>query len=159
MHCAFSAQRMQCEWRVLTSPLASKTSSYAGVSKSFRTGLLEERELQMVQPSAARCGCIAILWVSLMSFAAITLCVASQWVCIVFLLFISLLTQYGKFWMHLSCVRTHPFSNFRPHPFPYRTKGAERNTLFTFTVLMCVWHLQVLWDHFQLIMCYSLTRD
>jgi hypothetical protein len=32
----------------------------------------------MVQLSAARCGCVAILWVSLVSFAAITHCVASQ---------------------------------------------------------------------------------
>jgi len=31
-----------------------------GVSKSFRTGCLE-RELQMVQLSATRCSCIAIL--------------------------------------------------------------------------------------------------
>jgi hypothetical protein len=52
------------------------------VSKSFRTGLLE-RELQMVQPSATRCSCIAILWVSLVSFVAITLCVVSQRVFIV----------------------------------------------------------------------------
>jgi hypothetical protein len=36
-----------------------------------------ERELQMVQLSATSCSCIAILWVSLVSFAAITLCVAS----------------------------------------------------------------------------------
>jgi hypothetical protein len=50
---------------------------YEGVSKSFRTGLLE-RELQMVQLSATRCSCTTILWVSLVSFAAITLCVASQ---------------------------------------------------------------------------------
>jgi hypothetical protein len=48
-----------------------------GVSKSFRTGRLE-RELQMVQLSATRCSCIAILWLSLVSFAAITLGVASQ---------------------------------------------------------------------------------
>jgi hypothetical protein len=53
-----------------------------GVSKSFRTGRME-RELQMVQLSATRCSCIAILWVSLVSFAAITLCVASQRVFIV----------------------------------------------------------------------------
>jgi hypothetical protein len=33
---------------------------YEGVSKSFRTGRLE-RELQMVQLSAIRCGCNAIL--------------------------------------------------------------------------------------------------
>jgi hypothetical protein len=38
----------------------------------------EERELQMVQLSATRCSCIAILGVILVSFAAITLCVASQ---------------------------------------------------------------------------------
>jgi hypothetical protein len=55
---------------------------YEGVSKNFRTGRLE-RELQMVQLSATRCSCIAILWVSLVSFAAITLCVASQWVFVV----------------------------------------------------------------------------
>jgi hypothetical protein len=48
-----------------------------GVSKSCRTGRLE-RELQMVQLSATRCSCIAILWVSLVSFVAITLRVASQ---------------------------------------------------------------------------------
>jgi hypothetical protein len=47
---------------------------YEGVSKSFRTGRLE-RELQMVQLSATRCSCIAILWVSLVGFAAITLSV------------------------------------------------------------------------------------
>jgi len=47
------------------------------VSKSFRTGFLE-REMQMVQLSATTCSCNAILWVSLVSFAAITLCTASQ---------------------------------------------------------------------------------
>jgi hypothetical protein len=55
---------------------------YEGVSKSFRTDRLE-RELQMLQLSATRCTFIAILWVSLMSFVAITLCVASQRVFIV----------------------------------------------------------------------------
>jgi hypothetical protein len=55
---------------------------YEGVSKSFRTGRLE-RELQMVQLSATRCSSIAILWVSLVSFRAETLCVASQRVFIV----------------------------------------------------------------------------
>jgi hypothetical protein len=51
--------------------------TYEGISKSFRAGRLE-RELQMVQLSATRCSCIVILWVRLVSFAAITLCVASQ---------------------------------------------------------------------------------
>jgi uncharacterized protein HemY len=37
----------------------------------------------MVQLSATRCSCIAILSVSLVSFAAITLCVASQRVFII----------------------------------------------------------------------------
>jgi hypothetical protein len=52
-------------------------SNYEGVSESFQAGHLE-RELQMVQLSATRCSCIAILCVSLVSFAAITLCIASQ---------------------------------------------------------------------------------
>jgi hypothetical protein len=37
-----------------------------------------KRILQMVQLSATRCSFIAILWASLVNFAAITLCVASQ---------------------------------------------------------------------------------
>jgi hypothetical protein len=55
---------------------------YNSVSKSFRTGRLE-RKLQMVQLFATRCSCIAILWISLVSFAAMTLFVASQRVFIV----------------------------------------------------------------------------
>jgi hypothetical protein len=55
---------------------------YMGVSKSLRNGHLEQ-ELQTVQLSAIRCSCIAILWVSLVSFATITLCIASQWAFIV----------------------------------------------------------------------------
>jgi hypothetical protein len=57
--------------------LAARCLLYEGVSRSFRTGRLA-RELQMVQLSATRCSCVGILWVSLVSFAAITLCVASQ---------------------------------------------------------------------------------
>jgi hypothetical protein len=37
-----------------------------------------ERELQMVQLSATRCSCIATLCVSLVSFATVTLRVASE---------------------------------------------------------------------------------
>jgi len=70
---------------------------YESVSKSFRTGRLE-RELQMVQPSATRCSSKAISWVSLVSFAAITLCVASQRVFIVVVYFV--MTQSGNFWIH-----------------------------------------------------------
>jgi hypothetical protein len=69
-----------------------KICRHERVSKSFRTGRLE-RELQMVQLSATRCSCIAILWVSLMSFAAITLCVASQQVFIVVVYFVIDLTR------------------------------------------------------------------
>jgi hypothetical protein len=50
----------------------------------------------MAQLSATRCSCIAILWVSLVSFAAITHSVASQRVYIV----ISLSTQSGNLWIH-----------------------------------------------------------
>jgi len=55
---------------------------YEAVSKNSRTGSLEQ-ELQMVQLPATRCSFIAILWANLVSFAAITLCVASQRVSIV----------------------------------------------------------------------------
>jgi hypothetical protein len=67
-------------WRWVRIPL--EAWMYEGVSKSFRTGRLE-RELQTVEPSATKCSCIAILWVSLVSFAAIKLCVAFQRVFVV----------------------------------------------------------------------------
>jgi hypothetical protein len=60
---------------------------YEGVTESFRPGRLE-RELQMVQFSATRCSCIAILLASLVSFAAVTLCVASQRAFIVVVYFV-----------------------------------------------------------------------
>jgi hypothetical protein len=56
---------------------ACSPALYDSVSKSSRTGRLE-RELHMVQLSATRWSCIAILYVSLKSFAAITFRVASQ---------------------------------------------------------------------------------
>jgi hypothetical protein len=52
--------------------------------------------------SATRCSCIAILWVSLVSFAAITLCVAFQRVLIVSIYFV--MTQSGNFWILLYCL-------------------------------------------------------
>jgi hypothetical protein len=60
---------------------------YDGITKSFRTGRLE-RELQMVQLSATRCSRIIILCISLVSFAAITLCAASQRVFIIVVYFV-----------------------------------------------------------------------
>jgi hypothetical protein len=70
---------------------------YEGIYKSFRTDSLE-RELQMVQLSATRCSCVAILCVSLVSFAAITLRVASRRVLIVVVYFV--MTQSGYFWIY-----------------------------------------------------------
>jgi hypothetical protein len=70
--------------------------SYESVSKSVRTGRLE-RQQQMVQLSATKCSCIAISWVSLVNFAAITLCVASQRV---FIVVHFSMTQSGNFWIH-----------------------------------------------------------
>jgi hypothetical protein len=68
--------------RIATAP----SNTYESVTKSFRTGR-PEREMQMVKLSATRCSCIAVLWVSLVSFAAITICVASQRVFIVLLVY------------------------------------------------------------------------
>jgi hypothetical protein len=59
-----------------------KNSSYKGVSRSFKTCCLEQ-ELQMVKLSATRCSCITILWVSVVHFATITFCVASQQVFVI----------------------------------------------------------------------------
>jgi hypothetical protein len=73
---------------------------YKGVFGSSRTGRLE-RELQMVQFSATRCSCIAILWVSLVSFAAMTLCVVLK-ECL--LMFISLWLSPETFGYTLVCV-------------------------------------------------------
>jgi hypothetical protein len=70
---------------------------YVCVSKSFRIDRLE-RELQMVQLSASRCSFIAILWVSLVSFAAITLYVASQRVFIVVVYFV--INSVRNFWIN-----------------------------------------------------------
>jgi hypothetical protein len=55
---------------------------HEGVSESFRTGRLYW-ELQMVHLSATRCSCVAILWVRLVRFAAITLCVTFEWVFVI----------------------------------------------------------------------------
>jgi hypothetical protein len=82
--------------------LSVKIHTYEGVSKSFRTGRLE-RELQMVQLSITEWSCIAILWISLVSFAAIELCVASQRVFIVVVVVVVVyfvMTQSGNFWLH-----------------------------------------------------------
>jgi hypothetical protein len=53
----------------------------------------------MVQLSATRDSCIAISWVSLVSFAAITLCVASQRVFVLVVVYF-VMTQSGNFWIH-----------------------------------------------------------
>jgi hypothetical protein len=79
------------DWAIPTLPTQFITSEFReptkSVSKSFRTGLLEQ-ELQMVQLSATRCSWITILWVSLGSFASITFCVVSQRVFIVVVYFV-----------------------------------------------------------------------
>jgi hypothetical protein len=72
-------------------------SIHEDVSKSFRTGRRLARELQMVQLFATRCSCIAILWVSLLRFAAITLCVASKQVFIVVIAVYFLIDSVRKF--------------------------------------------------------------
>jgi hypothetical protein len=53
----------------------------------------------MVQLSATRCRCITILLVSLMNFADMTFCVASQRVFIVVSVYF-VMTQSGNFWIH-----------------------------------------------------------
>jgi hypothetical protein len=74
--CSTMLYQLQCFitflWFVMSLLPKSKNSwNYEGASKSFRIGRLE-RGLQMVQLSATRCSYISVLWVSLVSFAAIT---------------------------------------------------------------------------------------
>jgi hypothetical protein len=57
-----------------------------------------ERELHMVQLSATSCSYIAILSASLVSFAAINLCIAAQRVFFVVVYFV--MTQSGDFWIY-----------------------------------------------------------
>jgi len=58
-----------------------------------------EGELQMVQLSATMCSCIAVLLISLVSFAAIILCFASKRVFIVVSVYF-VMTQSGNFWIN-----------------------------------------------------------
>jgi len=67
-----------------------------------------ERELQVVQLSATRCSCIAILWVSLASFAAITFVLLLN-ECLLLCAYISLSTQSGNFWLHLRIPTLTPY--------------------------------------------------
>jgi hypothetical protein len=69
-------------WRQFMYSLGVMSEPIRGCIQKIRTGLLE-RELQIVQLSATSCNCIAILWVSVVSFAAVTLCVPSHQVFIV----------------------------------------------------------------------------
>jgi hypothetical protein len=75
----------------------------------------------MVQFSGTRCSCSATLWVSLVSFAAITLYVPSQ------LVFISLSTQYGNFWIHpRTYVHIYIHAHTRTHSASYRRHISTR---------------------------------
>jgi hypothetical protein len=78
-----SSQRAIFSRRKILCATESHILINGGISKIFRTGRLE-RELQMVQLPATRCSCIAILSVSIVSFAVITLCAVSQRVFIVY---------------------------------------------------------------------------
>jgi hypothetical protein len=97
----------------------------------------------MVQLSAMRCSCIAILWVSLVSFAAITLCVASRRVFIV----ISLSTQPGNFWIHPRTYMHTPSFRRTNEVWVVRFAHAS-NFVFLISVtvlfLYCVWRGQEL---------------
>jgi hypothetical protein len=60
--------------------------------------------MRMVQLSATRCSCIDIMWVSLVSFVAITLCVASQRVFIVVSVYYFVVDSVRELSVTPSCV-------------------------------------------------------
>jgi hypothetical protein len=105
---------------------AVSTYMYRDVSKSFRTGRLK-RELQVVRLSATKCSCIAILWVNLVSFAAITLWVASQRE---FVVVVSLSTQSGNFWIHLMYAISHKFIKRGSTTFSHQNPSVGKVSLF-----------------------------
>jgi hypothetical protein len=100
---------------------------YEDVSKSFRTGRLG-RKLQMVQLSAIRCSCIVNLWVSLVNFAAITLCVASQRVFIVVVCFV------------INSVRKILDIPSYTQPSPSDTRHTSCCYVLPFTLFLCTRH-------------------
>jgi hypothetical protein len=91
---------------------------YEGVPKIFRTRRLK-RELQMVQLFATKCNCIAILWVSLVSFAATTLCVASQRVFIIVVCFvIDSVRKFLIWWWVVSFTPRPLYASNKRHLYP-----------------------------------------
>jgi len=80
---------------------------HEGVTKSFRIGRLE-LELQMVQLSGTKYSCIAILWVSLVSFAA------SQRLFIVVSVYF-VIDSVRKFWVHSPNLNTCLWCISYPH--------------------------------------------
>jgi hypothetical protein len=112
-----------------------KKYTYKGVSKSFRTDRLQ-RELQMLQPSATKCSCIAIFWVSIVSFAAITFLLLLN-ECLFLLLFISLSTQSGNFWIH-PCVYWHGVILLDQHNYAWTVKIWQKTCRLTLYVIQMV---------------------
>jgi hypothetical protein len=99
--------------------------------------------MQMVQLSATRCSCIAILWVSLASFAAITLYVASQRV-FIFVSVYFVMTQFGNFWIHPRMWLYEWMTDWLTHsPTDLWPTDCHRYTvslqLFKETVCRCTW--------------------
>jgi len=80
--CVFKCQSGASEQTGILNTSRLYLTIYEGVSKSFWTSFLEW-ELPTIQLSATWSSCIAILWVSVVSFDAVTLWVASQRVFIV----------------------------------------------------------------------------
>jgi len=126
----------------------SASSWYENVYKSFRTGHLA-RGLQIVQISVARCSCSAVLWVSLVSFPAVILCVALLFnKCLLLSLFISLSTQSGNFWIYARswgkiykatwcCINAQGFHSVDPGSNHDRLHDTE--VLVGILVRICTW--------------------
>jgi len=83
----------------------------------------------MIQLSATRCSCIAILWVSLVSFAAKTLCVASQRVFIVAVVYF-VINSVRK---PLDTPSHKPVLHVKYFTFNYKYSSTSRNAEVTFS--------------------------
>jgi len=146
--------KFHCPFHIIYSHVTYHTvvhAIYEGVSKRFRIGRLE-RVLQMIQLSATRCSFIAILWASLVSFAAITLCIPFQRVFIVASLYfvidsvrILLDTPRGMYIQNIAitlfCYRSWQFSKNCLQVDPYFAMSLANLNLpwLSFEVLKVVW--------------------
>jgi hypothetical protein len=96
----------------------------------------------MVQLSATKCSCIAILWVSVVSLAAINLCIASQRMFIVVSVYFVIdsvrkLLDTSSYVMRLggAWIASHPMTGFRTSGVEHSVSATTRYSYFLTAII------------------------